>query len=336
MPVANRFNLVDEPWISVAGYGLVSLAEIFSNAGLASLGGNPIQKIALLKLLLAIAQTAYTPKDDADWEQLGADGMAEKCLKYLNDKKDLFWLYGEKPFLQMTSISDAEIQPFGALQVYVATGNTTVLTQSQIETNLRDADKALLVIQMMGFPLGGKKTDNGIVLSLEYKGKVNEKGKPSTGKPGPSIGFMGFLHSFLLGETLRETLWLNLFTTENIAELKIFPEYLGLAPWEKMPAGEDCSVAKKLKNSYLGRLVPLARFVLLEDAGMHYSEGILHASYAEGITDPSVAVDFSKAKPKVIWTDPERRPWRQLTAVLSFFESSSLQGFDCVQLRVGI
>ncbi|MCL5254743.1 MAG: type I-E CRISPR-associated protein Cse1/CasA, partial [Gammaproteobacteria bacterium] len=50
----NRFNLVDEPWIPVADYGRVSLRQIFTNSDYRALGGNPVQKIALLKLLLAV------------------------------------------------------------------------------------------------------------------------------------------------------------------------------------------------------------------------------------------------------------------------------------------
>lgn len=54
----NRFNLIDEPWIAVVDVGLVSLTDIFSQPELRALNGNPVQKIALTKLLLAIAQSA--------------------------------------------------------------------------------------------------------------------------------------------------------------------------------------------------------------------------------------------------------------------------------------
>ena len=336
MPVPNRFNLVDEPWIPVAGRGLVSLVTVFSDHSLSALGGNPVQKIALTKLLLAVAQAAYTPTDDDDWKSLEASGMAKKALDYLTAKKELFWLYGEKPFLQMPAIVEAEKLSFGAVQVFVATGNTTVLTQSQVEASLTDAEKAILVVQMMGFGLGGKKTDNSTVLSSGYQGKSNDKGKPSTGKPGPSIGFMGFLHSFLQGKYLRETLWLNLLTEENMEGLKYFPDGFGTVPWEKMPQGEDCPAAKSLKNSYMGRLIPISRFVLLADNGLHYSEGIAHPGYAEGVVDVSVAVDLSASKAKVLWVDPEKRPWRQLPALLSFLGSEKKGNFDCLQLRIGV
>lgn len=101
MAIENRFNLIDEPWIPIVDVGQVSLRQLFSHAEYRALGGNPVQKIALTKLLLAIAQAAYTPEDDDDWTKSGANGMAKECLKYLDQWHDRFYLYSERPFLQM-------------------------------------------------------------------------------------------------------------------------------------------------------------------------------------------------------------------------------------------
>ena len=92
MNTENKFNLIDEPWIPIVNVGQVSLKQVFTNADYKALGGNPIQKIAVIKLLLAIVQAAYTPADDEDWVALGADGMAQKCLNYLEKWHDRFWL----------------------------------------------------------------------------------------------------------------------------------------------------------------------------------------------------------------------------------------------------
>jgi CRISPR system Cascade subunit CasA len=330
-----RFNIVDENWIPVAGEGLVSLRRVFTDPGLKALGGSPVEKIALTKLLLAIAQTAYTPENDEEWARLGVKGMAEKALSYLEEKKDLFWLYGDRPFLQMPAISKAKAQNFSAVLPNVATGNTTVLVESQIEREMTDAEKALLLVFLTGFALGGKKADNSVVLSTGYKGKSNEKGNPSTAKPGPCLGFLGYLHNFLCGDSLCETIWLNLITQNRINEIAQFTKGTGSPPWERMPEGEDCQAAKELKQSLMGRLVPLCRFVLLSNEGIHYSEGILHPTHKDGGFDLSVAVDFSR-NPKAIWTDPEKRPWRQLTSLLSFFGTTGDRQFDCTQLRIGV
>lgn len=330
----NRFNLIDEPWIPIVDVGRVSLRQVFSKPAYSALGGNPVQKIALTKLLLAIAQSAFTPADDQEWADLQPSGLAKKCLAYLGQWHDRFFLYGDKPFLQMPAIKAAAIQPFGAVLPEVSTGNTTVLIQSQVERPLTDAEKALLLVQLMGFGLGGKKTDNSVVLTSGYRGKFNDHGKPSTGKPGPSIGFYGFQHNFLQGDSLLQTLWLNIFTKEQVSLFDFYTCGMGLAPWEQMPTGENCLISQNLSSSLIGRLVPISRFCLFAEIGVHYSEGICHPGYQEGVADPSVSIDFSGKKPGVIWADPEKRPWRMLTALLSFLSQSSTKKFDCHQLRL--
>ncbi len=324
--VEKRFNLIDEAWIPVAQKGLVSLRQIFSDKEITALGGNPVEKIAVLKLLLAIAQSAYTPKDEEDWKELGPEGMCNKVLNYLNEQYDAFWLYGDRPFLQKPEIEKAEKKNYGAVLPMVATGNTTVLTQIHIEKPLNDAEKALLLLQLMGFALGGKKTDNSIVLSEGYI----EKQKSS--KPGPSVGNRGFLHSFIFGHSLIETVWINLFSEYDLEQIGMYPAGLGIAPWEKMPKGEYDEVAQQLKKSYMGRLIPLCRFVLLKEDQIHYSEGIIHPGYKEYIVDPSVAFDLSSKNPKVIWADTQKKPWRQLPALLSFMGQSQVK-YNCYQLK---
>lgn len=332
----NRFNLIDEPWVPIADHGMVSLREVFSRPDYRAVGGNPVQKIALLKLLLSIAQAASTPTTEEKWRALGSDGLASRCLDYLNKWHDRFFLYGERPFLQMPAVSAAKKQSFGAIMPDVSTGNTTVLNQSQVERGLVDADRALLLLTLMGFALSGKKTDNSVVLSPGYAGKRNDKGKPSTGKPGPSVGHMGFLHSFLLGTSLQQSLWLNLLTLTQIEKMGLYEQGLGIAPWESMPAGEACDVALALRQSLQGRLVPMSRFCLLTDDGLHYSEGIAHPGYKDGMVDPSMAVNYAGKEPKALWSDPEKRPWRELASLLSFIEQSGGQGFQSWQLRASL
>lgn len=327
----DRFNLIDEPWIPITNAGLVSLREIFFNNSLRSLGGNPVQKIALTKLLLAIAQSAATPEDDEDWRRTGYLGMADKCLSYLEQWHNRFYLYGTRPFLQVPAIQLAEVKSFGVLSPEVSTGNTTVLTESQQEQAHSDADKALLIVVQMAFGLSGKKTDNSLVLSPGYKGKQNDKGKAASGKAGSAVGHMGLLHSFWLAESVVESLWLNILTQEDIRDLPMYPS-LGTAPWEQMPNGEADSVAEALKESLIGRLVPLGKFCLLTDNGIHYSDGIAHASYLEGKVDPSASVDFSQKKPKALWVNPDKRPWRELAALLQFIESGKSSGYETQQL----
>jgi CRISPR system Cascade subunit CasA len=331
------FNLVDEPWLPIVGGGCVSLRDIFSpNATHGAVAGDPVQKIALTKLLLAIAQAAATPESEIVIRATTPDEMAALCLAYLEKWRDRFDLRGETPFLQMPAIQAAAKQSYGAVRPEVASGNTTVLLQSQIDRPLNDAEKAILLVRLTGFALGGKKTDNSVTLTPGYLGKFNDKGKPASGKPGPSLGFLGLLHSFVLGKNLRETIFLNLLSTDRINGTRMFPGGVGIAPWEDMPDGEDCPKAKKLRESLMGRLIPLSRFVLLADDGLHYSEGIIHLGHKDGVTDPSCSIDTREKEPMALWTNPEKRPWRELTSLLSFIENDKEKGFQSLQLRSAV
>ena len=334
MHSTNRFNLIDEAWIPIAGKEAASLRDIFSRGEPAALGGNAIQKIALFKLLLAIAQAARTPEDEGEWAALGAEGLGRDCLAYLEKHRDAFWLYGEKPFLQMPAMARAEEVSYGALLPHVATGNTPILFDSSRERALSDAEKAVLVVTLMGFGLGGK-VDNSVILSEGYTGKrVKEKGsrgKQPPGKAGTTLGYLGYLHHFLTGESLLQSIWLNLLTRGDIQDLSVFTAGIGAAPWECMPRGENCATARALKDSLMGRLVPLSKFFLLDKDGVHYSDGILHPTYKDGGLDPSIAVNLSGKEPKALWTDPEKEPWRDLTALLGFLVGQ--RGLSCPEVE---
>ena len=327
----NKFNLIDESWIPIVDVGLVSLRDVFQNPGYRQLGGNPVEKMAVMKLLLAIGQAAATTADEIEWRDLGSEGLAKKCLDYMDIWHDRFYLYGDRPFLQMPDIHRAKTQPYSILTLGVATGNTTVLTHTQMQSEVSDPKMAMGLVAQMSMALGGKKTDNKITLSIGYQGKV----KPA-GKPGPAIGYKGYLHSLLIGESLQETLWLNLQTSQRIDQTNMFPCGVGVAPWESMPQGEDCLVARALRDSLMGRLVPLCRFCLLTEKGLHYSEGLAHAGYKEGVVDPTVSVSNAGKEPKVLWANPEKRPWRELTSLLSFLDQTSSAGVQNLQIRTGL
>ncbi|WP_294447092.1 type I-E CRISPR-associated protein Cse1/CasA [uncultured Mailhella sp.] len=326
----NRFNLIDEPWIPMSDHGRISLSQAFSKPLPPLPGGTPLIKIPLLKLLLAIAQAACTPADDGEWLALGPQGLAEKALRYLQNHHSSFFLHGERPFLQFPSCAEAELKSYGTVMPEVASGNTTRLSHQQIEPELSEADRALLLIEQMSLCLGGKKPYNRLVLSPGYE-------KKPSGHPGPALCQMGLLHSFLAGRTLTETLWLNLLTLEDIKGQPQWEHGLGVPPWEVMPQGEDCPAARALKASLMGRLVPLARFCLLENNGLRFTEGIVHPDHLSGMADPSAAMDASRARPKMLWVDPEKRPWRQLPALLSFLDAEKRgSGFFCLGLQKGL
>ena len=326
MDAQRRFNLVDESWILAGPAGRVSLREVFSRPDLTGPGGTPLEKIALFKLLQAIAQAANTPADDAAWMRLGPEGLADCCLAYLERWRDAFWLYGPAPFLQFPAVAKAKLLPYGSLLPHVASGNTSVLFQSQMERPLDDAQKALLLLVNMSCCFSGKKVDKTVALSPGIT-------KGASAKAGPALCSLGLLHSFLMGRSLRETVWLNLLTQEHLAQERLYEHGVGTPPWEAMPKGEADGIAESLRRSLMGRLVPMARFYLLDEKGVHSVEGIQHPDYLQGgMVDPSVTGDRSLKKPKMTWADPQKRPWRMLPSLLGFLHYGQTSSLRCLQL----
>ncbi|MCX6178287.1 MAG: type I-E CRISPR-associated protein Cse1/CasA [Chlorobiales bacterium] len=358
MTPENRFNLIDEPWIPVIDKGRLSLRQVFSEAGNRGLGGNPLQKMSMTKLLLAIAQAASTLEDDEALETLESIELAHKCIDYLDKWHDQFWLYGEKPFLQMPAINglierrkrkelaaatndagrrnaEASARPKSiGMGFYpdLPADNNTILTQYQVPKVLSDADKALFVVSLMNFALGGKRAEKNLdTLTEGYTGKTG------SAKSSPSIGnYIGYLHSILVGETLIDTLLLNLLSRERIRENAYWKTGLGTAPWEQMPEGEAGPIADSLKSSYMATLVSLSRFVLLKGYGIYYVEGMQYPSHKDGWREPSMAVNAQGTTPKIKWIDPNKRPWRELASLLRFMSAGGVQGYDCQFIRYGL
>jgi len=326
------FNLIDEKWIPAEGQKHVSIKEAFSNNSITQIGGTALEKLSVFKLLLAIAQAAFTPETDEEWLNYSNEKMSTCVLDYLNKWHDCFDIFSpEKPFLQFPILKKLGIKkkPYSTIQNFVSSGNTTVLTQSEMEHPVTSPQIALLLIQQMNFAFGGKQTDNSAVLSIGYQGKK------SSSAIGAGLGYCGFLHSYYLGKNLIDSIRLNLLTKKNVDSLNVFESGIGIAPWEKMPEGEDDTIAREYKGSLLGRLVGLGRFCLLEHDGLYLTEGIVYSNYKDGVCDPAITIDNSVKDRKTIWADPEKLAWRNLTSLFSFIFLNS-PGPRCNQLYLAL
>lgn len=354
----NHFNLIDEPWIPVADKGRVSLREVFSRDGLRELGGNPIQKLALTKLLLAIAQAAWTPDDEGEWDEVGADGLASRCLDYLEAWHGHFYLHGERPFLQVPAVADCiaerterrlrsaktkgkrdeavasgEPRSFGAgFYPDMPSANNTLLSHTLFEKPLDTADQALFLVTLMNFAFGGKRVE-GDLTSLAGRALGNRYSAPA----GPSLGgWVGQLHCLVTTGELCRDLWVNLMTREGIDAANRWPEGVGRPVWETMPTHEADARAESLKRSYQGCLVALSRFALLQEEGIHYLDGINYPGIKDGWYEPSLLLDQSGKDIKVKYVNLDRKPWRELHAFLDFLSLSQSSGFESLGLQQGV
>lgn len=334
--MGNYYNLIEEGWVPVEGGGRVSLERIFSDKGLRSLGGNPVHKLSILKLLLAIGQSAWTPEDDKQWQEVGIDGFCTKCRTYLETNRDLFYLYGEQPFLQMSVLKDLvdkkKHEPLRVSELGrniipdLPSDNDTILKHLQCNRQLDDAERAVFIVSLMNYSLGGKRVVKDVApLTKSYTGKSN------SAKSGPSLGgYVGYLNSCLWGSSILETVWLNLFSREALGKFRIdWKDQEIVPPWERMPEGEDDSVARYLKNSFMGTLLAMSRFVLLVNDGIIYCEGIQYPSHKDGWREPFLAFGD---KDKMLWLDTSKKPWRNLTSLLAATFLRSQAAYRCPQI----
>ena len=325
-----RFNLVDERWIPLESGEHISLRDVFSHNFSGGLGASPVEKTALLKFFLAIAQAACTPATKRDWASMGPSAISYSCMKYLHTWHDAFWLFGERPFLQLPQADAASPRRLETLLPKYARCATGLLRKNREEMD--DADKAMLVLVMCGFGLGGRRSDNTVVLTPGYQGKDNFNGTAAPGKPGSLLGSRGYVHHFLLGETLAHTLWFNMLTLEDIESSGHFPGGVGVPPWEAMPEGEVCARALRLRTSLMGRLLPMSKFCLLHDDHMHVTDGITREEAGEEWFDASIAVDTSGNGPAALWVSQDRRPWRNLVDILGFLMGEG--SLECHGIRM--
>ena len=307
-----RYCLVDEKWIPVAGCGRVSLIDIFQGKGLLKLDGNPIQIIAILKLLIAISYAALPLKDEEEWRAAGTAGLAEAAIRYLDSRRDCFCLYGNRPFLQMPQVMDIDGARKSIIHyAYIpdlASENDSILRQLQQTRSLTDAEKAVFLVTLMNYALGGKRTMKTLPLSAGLERSSSAKAAPSIG------GFDGYLQTCLMGRDILESVYLNLPTDADIDYFPNITVRRPVPPWEAMPCGEDDERAREIKASPYSWYVSVSRFACLAEDGIYYAEGIQYPSVADGYSEPHIT--YEQQSRKALYTNPAKKPWRSSTALL--------------------
>lgn len=320
------FNLVTEPWIKLDNGPAISLQELFSTSRPLHLGGSPIDRFVVFRLLLAICQRALPLEDGNDWDDANVVTMKKHALSYIQKWKGAFNLYDEeKPFLQFPQIKDSKkALPISNWVLGVSAGNATILNFGNVPKSLSDAEKAYVLLNQAMFPLRSSKADSSISLKPGYK-------KGVSALEAPALGRYGYLHSYVLGKNLLDSLYLNLVTEEDLP--LYLTEGLGIPPWEQMPKNEDDDISESIQSSYIGRLIPLSRFCLIQGEFLNLTDGIHLPGLDSGCVDLSVAISKdseSKSKFRALNARLDRLPWRQMDAILSYVSSS--HQWSCYQL----
>lgn len=328
-------NLVTKAWIPVVKLdgttGMASLLKVFTQGReFSDLAVRPHERIALMRLLICIAQAALDgPKDIEAWDK-APEMLPEAAERYLSPEKwrNSFELFYDQtddkkkhPFLQVTwtkrqEASDKSI-PASKMDIALAAGNNSTLFDHfgllGEDRYFSPARIALTMLAFQNYAQGG-----GISSSVWVEKPKNYADAPC--KPA------SMLHSFIRMNTLFETVCANLLTKSTIkqhynADAKDNENfYWGKPIWEMMPfCIHDDPSRKNATETYLGRLVPLSRLIQAEKN----KEAITLASGFEYPRFPDFPSEFTSTV--VMSADGEDRKllgagakaiWRELPALI--------------------
>lgn len=311
----HSFSLATSPWIPVLTSSgeqrSVSLQELFAQSTeLRDLALPPTERIAVMRLLLCIAQAALNEdleEQEVDYpEKEAAAWLAPKVAAYLAKWESLFQLFGDGPrFLQFRT-SKTEMGPASKLFFPLATGNNaTVFDHGGGSDRAFPAERlALGLLTYQNFsPLIGRG----------YFGRA-------PGVTGNS------LHVFRWGNNLSEWILRNLILPQDATRL--CPEHgMGRPIWELPPTTVGAAVDKddpsyiNATATVLGRMVPMTRAIWLSEDGkeIFLNNGLGFPEYPI-CREPSAAGRIIAKKTGeehyLVGAKLERAIWRDLEALL--------------------
>lgn len=318
-------NLTTGKWIPVVWadgrYDKVSLLDIFQQGDkIADLAVRPHERIALMRLLICIGQAALDGPSDYDEWNACLPKLAPAATSYLNKWNAAFELFGDGPrFLQVVELVKGTAKEdnesyVDKLDVQLADGSTSTLfdNESAGVRMFELSTLAVMLISFLNFSPGGTPS-----IAMWRGQKTSYPGS----KPGPSIAGR-MLHTLRLSRSsILHSVWLNLATKEQ-AEMHAMS--WGTPIWENMPESiSDKTAENNAIQSYLGRLVPLSRFVKLDSDGIHviWGSGFQFPPFGEeGRADPFATICRIKDKRSgdalvLLSISPEKAIWRDLHAL---------------------
>jgi CRISPR system Cascade subunit CasA len=326
-------NLVQEHWIPVVkanGHKIeVSLRDIFlSGTTYADLAVRPHERVALMRLLICIAQSALNGPENFDqWEKV-QESLPVKADEYLSNWQDYFNLFHpEKPFLQIAGLEHSDRSPVCKLDFAMATGNNTTLFDHRgndaEERPLPEGQIALNLLTFQNFSSGGGAS---IVKWKDVKTK-------QVGNPDAPCLKGAMYHAFLKAANLAETIHLNLLT-KKMVEPAFGDNGWGKPVWEVMPLGPDDEEAiVNATQTYLGRLAPLSRWITLRDQSwMVWGNGFAYSVFPDFRCPEPSATSIERKDGQgrpvrdLLKANHARGIWRQMAALVVKRRADSVGG----------
>lgn len=230
--LTHRFDLLTEPWIPCIARPVVDegvsedylgVREVLLRAHdlVEIIGDNPLETVAVHRMLLAILHRVLGPDDADAWEHLWQRGRFDKQTieSYLDQWQERFDLFHPRwPFYQTAGLDRSRVGSTARL-FFQADNNPTLFdhTVTARPPDLSPAKAARLVLAMQAFDPGGTKT--------------GERG-PATAQHAPLVQAAVVLAQ---GESLFKTLMLNLYhySPERDEQPWRFSRVDDLPAWER-------------------------------------------------------------------------------------------------------
>ncbi|WP_282699696.1 type I-E CRISPR-associated protein Cse1/CasA [Streptomyces sp. CC219B] len=341
------FDLTAQPWIPVLRQDgtpdELSLRDVFARADSLRriVGDVPTQEFALLRLLLAVAHDALDgPRNTEDWAELWAD---DDCFApvpvYLDTHSERFdLLHPRTPFFQVADLHTARDEVFSLNRIVadVPNGEPFFTSRMPAVDRLGFAEAARWVVHAHAYDTSGIKT-----------GAVGD-GRAKNNKVYPlGVGWAGTLGGvFVEGDTLRETLLLNLVAADTTG-LRIDGD--DRPAWRREPCGPTATANRHpsgVRDLYTWQTRRLR--LHCDAAGAH---GVVL-----GYGDPLAAHNLHTREPMTAWRrskaqekkrgealvylprehDPSRAVWRGLSSLIAEREAGGQGAEAAPVLRPGI
>lgn len=307
-------NLIGDAWIPVLDAdgrsATVGLRELYERAHeIRDLALQPPQRIAVTRLLLCITHAALDgPEDEDDWRAC-KDRIVPESLAYLEERLDRFELYGDRPFLQVRDLVPTDNFRLDKLDFGLAAGDKETLFDHAAASASRVHSPAWTARSLLATQLFAQSSSK--ITRTEWGGCLTDPAP--THAPGIAESAV---HALLRGENMLGSVHLNLATRVDISC------DWGAPVWDIDIPNPKSREAAQVVHSYLGRLVPLARAILLapRSSSLTMVAGLAYELPPAGV-EPTATVILKTRNgarvPGYLSTAPDRHPWRDAPSVLA-------------------
>lgn len=322
------YDLRTEPWIPVLGVDGSRKDVGLSEALLAAHGlvhvdtENPLFKASIVRVLIAILHRAFAgPASDSELKSLRKSGRFEeqRVTDYLDRFADRFDLFHEQhPFYQCAGLlvtdkhGKENTDSVKVLRHDIAVGNNRTLFDHSVDSDelpMTPAEAARGLLCMQYFGLGGlaRKYSNLFGYHQNYYHAPLVSGMPT----------------IALGDTLYETLVLNLLTTERQQrQVPTTDEQQNVPIWER--DGEARS-ERVTPHGYLDYITAQARHLRLIPEEHNQRVVVRRVHRTQGVAPQNVDEPWffyreSRSEPgtyRAPQLDPERSVWRDCDVLLA-------------------